>query len=76
MQLLVVNEHMVIYVVTSFDNDSEIFTQQGVTFSSAATTAVVSIPDTVENNNALISCAALLFGITEFSDVAIQKANP
>ena len=58
------------------DNDLEIFIQRGIIFSSAATTTVVSIPDTVENKNALISCAALLFGITEFSDILIQKANP
>ena len=44
------------------------FAQRGITYSSPTTiTAVINIPDTVENNNTKISCAAFLLGGTEFS---------
>ena len=58
--------------VTNNDRDLETFTQQGMTFSSAVTTAVISIPDTVENNNTLVSCAALVLGGIEFSDPPVR----
>ena len=57
-------------IITSNDiRDKDIFAQRGITFSSAATTAVISIPDTVENNNTLIYCAAFIFGGAEFSAI-------
>ena len=56
-------------ITTIDNNDIETFAQHGITYSSTRTTAVISIPDTVENNNTLIACAAFLFGSTEFSAV-------
>ena len=58
--------------VTNNNNDLETFTQRGITFSSAAATAVISIPDTVENNNTLISCGAFLFGGNEFNEPPVE----
>ena len=54
-------------ITTNNNIDLETFAQRGMTFSSTATTAVISIPDTVENNNTLVTCAAFLFGGNEFS---------
>ena len=56
---------------TSDYNDLETFTQRGITFSSTATTAVISIPDRVENNT-LVSCAAIVLGGIEFSDPPVR----
>ena len=53
--------------VTNYRNHLETIAQRGITFSSANTTAVISIPDTAENNNTLISCGAFLFGGNDFS---------
>ena len=41
-------------------------------FSSSSTSAVISIPDTMENNNTQIWCAAFLFGGIEFSDPPVR----
>ena len=57
------------FITTIDNNDIETLAQRGITYSSTHTTAVISIPDTVENNNTLIACAALLFGAIEFSAV-------
>ena len=55
-------------ITTTDNNDKDSFAQRGITYSSPSTiTAVINIPDTVENNNTKISCAAFLFGGTEFS---------
>ena len=56
-------------IITSDNSDIETFAQRGITFSSTRTTTVISIPDTAENNNTLIACAAFLFGAAEFSAV-------
>ena len=57
-------------ITTDDDRDTVKFAERGITFSTSSdsTMAFISIPDTVENNNTMISCAALLFGGTEFSN--------
>ena len=50
-------------ITTEDSRDEDTLDQRGITFSSTATTAVISIPDTVENNKTLISCAAFIGGI-------------
>ena len=57
-----------ILFITENDIDRVNLTQRGIAYSSSDTSAVISIPDTVENNNTHISCAALLYGGVEFSD--------
>ena len=64
--LRLVNEGRII--TTSDSHDEVIFAQRGITYSIAATSAVISIPDRAENNNTLISCGAFVFGSTEFSE--------
>ena len=58
-------------ISTDYEDDIEIFAQRGITYSSNInrTMAVISIPDTVENNNTLIYCAAFIFGGAEFSAI-------
>ena len=53
-------------------DDRMMLAQRGITFSSSSTSAVISIPDTVENNNTQISCTAFLFGGREFSDPPVR----
>ena len=55
------------YFITDNDGDRMILAERGITYSSSGTSAVISIPDTAENNNTMISCAAFLFGGSEFS---------
>ena len=57
---------------TDDENDRMTLAQRGIIFSSSSTSAVISIPDTVENNNTLISCFAFLFGSIEFSDPPVK----
>ena len=57
---------------THFEDDKMMLAQQGIVFSSSSTSAVISIPDTVENNNTLIWCFAFLFGANEFSDQPVR----
>ena len=52
---------------TDNNNDRMILAERGITYSSSDTSAVISIPDRVENNNTMIFCAAFFGGI-EFSD--------
>ena len=54
-------------IATNDNKDKDTLAQRGITYSSAATTAVISIPDTAVNNNTLINCAMLISGTTEFS---------
>ena len=56
-------------ITTEDDRDTHKFAERGITYSNSSdsTTTFISIPDTVVNNNTLISCAALLYGGTEFS---------
>ena len=55
-------------ITTNDKKDIDSFDERGITYSNpTTTTAVISIPDTVENNNTKISCVAFLFGGTEFS---------
>ena len=60
------------YFVTSDNNDRVILTERGITYSSGATSAVITIPDTVENNNTQIFCAGLISGGVEFSDPPVK----
>ena len=53
-------------------NDIMMLEQRGIMFSSSSTSAVISIPDTVENSNTQIWCAAFLFGSMEFSDPPVR----
>ena len=56
-------------ITTTDQDDVETFTQRGVSYNDTSDkTAVISIPDRVENNNTKIFCAALLFGGVEFSE--------
>ena len=56
------------YLATNDDVEEVILAERGITYSSSAKSAVISIPVTVENNNTLLVCAAFLFGGTEFSE--------
>ena len=61
------------YLSTDNDNDRVKLVQRGITYSSSgATSAVISIPDTVENNNTNITCAAFITGSTEFSNPPVR----
>ena len=60
------------YFITNNHNDRVILAERGITFSSTDTSAVISIPDTVENNNTLIWCVTFLFGGVEFSDPPVE----
>ena len=53
-------------------DDRIMLAQRGIMFSSSSTSAVISIPDTVENNNTWIVCAAFLFGSIEFSGPPVK----
>jgi hypothetical protein len=55
-------------LITVDKADRVILSQRGIMFSSSSSSAIISIPDTVENNNTQIYCAAFLFGSVEFSD--------
>ena len=59
------------YFSTNNDIERMILAKRGITYSSSGTSASISIPDTVENNNTIIHCAAFLFGGTEFSNPPI-----
>ena len=56
------------HLATNDNADTVILAERGITFSSSAKSAVISIPVTVENSNSLLACAAFLFGSTEFSE--------
>ena len=56
------------YLTTVDNSDRMILAERGILFSSSGTSAIISIPDTVENNNTIISCASFNFGSAEFSD--------
>ena len=56
------------HLATNDANDEAILAERGITYSSNAKSAVISIPDRVENNNTMLSCAAFLSGGTELSD--------
>ena len=56
------------HLATNDVTDAVSLAQRGITYSSSATSAVISIPDTTENNNTRIFCAVFLFGGAEFSD--------
>ena len=53
---------------TNYDIDRMILAERGITYSSSGTSAVISIPDTVENNNTIIYCVSFLNRGSEFSD--------
>ena len=61
-----------IFLNTDIEDDRMMLAQRGIVFSSSSTSAVISIPDTVENNNTLIWCYAFIFGSTEFSDPPVR----
>ena len=56
------------YLSTNDDADKVILAQRGITYSSSSMSAIISIPDRVENTNTMLTCTAFLFGGTEFSD--------
>ena len=60
--------------ITTMENsgDEERFAERGITYSISSTTAIITIPDTVENNNTMISCGAFLSGSTEFSRPPVE----
>ena len=60
------------HLATNDAEDEIILAQQGITYSSNAKSAVISIPDRVENNNTNITCTGFLFGTTEFSEPAVK----
>ena len=59
------------HLITNEENDANILAQRGITFSSSATSAVISIPDTVENNNTVIFCGVLHSGNNVFSETGV-----
>ena len=60
------------HFVTNDNDDRVILAERGITYSSNGTSAVISIPDTVENNSTQISCAGLISGGVEFSDHPVK----
>ena len=50
------------------DDDKVTLFERGITCSRNGTTAFITIPDTEENNNTMISCLVLFSGGTYFSD--------
>ena len=61
------------HFVTNDNDDEVILAERGITYSSySGTSAVISIPDTMENNNTQIFCAGLISGGIEFSDPPIK----
>jgi hypothetical protein len=60
------------YLVTNDADDAIILAERGITYSSSGTSALISIPDTVKNNNTQIFCAGLISGGTEFSDPPVK----
>lgn len=60
------------YFVTNDVDDAIILAERGITYSSSGTSALISIPDTVTNNNTQIHCAGLISGGTEFSDPPVK----
>ena len=60
------------YFTTNDDDDAIILAKRQITYSSSGTSAIISIPDTVENNNTLIFCAGFISGGIEFSDPPIK----
>ena len=59
-------------LVTNDNDDAIILAERGITYRSSGNSAVITIPDTVENNDTQIFCAGLIFGVTEFSDPPIK----
>lgn len=53
---------------TDSDSDRTTLAQRGITYSRSGTSAMISIPDTVENNNTRISCVGFISGGTDFSN--------
>ena len=66
-----VNEGVTITTSES-SGDEDSFAERGITYSCSSTTAFITIPDTVENNNTMISCGAFLFGGNEFSRPPVE----
>ena len=62
----------VIIITSENSGDEDSFAERGITYSSSSTTAFITIPDTVKNNNTMISCGAFLFGGNEFSHPPVQ----
>lgn len=60
------------YFITDDGNDRGILAERGIIYSSTDTSAVISIPDTMENNNTLIRCAAFHSGSNEYSDPPVE----
>ena len=59
-------------LVTNDNDDAIILAERGITYRSSGNSAVITIPDTVENNDTQIFCAGLISGGTEFSDPPIK----
>ena len=59
------------HLATNDDADEVILAERGITYSSNTKSAVINIPDGVENNNTMLTCTTFLFGGTEFSDPVI-----
>jgi hypothetical protein len=63
------NEAGTLQLATNNMSDQAMLDQRGISYSSTITTAVITIPSTVENNNTQIRCAGILnpAEIDEFS---------
>jgi hypothetical protein len=67
------NEGITIITAENNDKDKVRFAERGINYTStSASTTFITIPDRVENNNTLISCAAVLFGGVEFSNPQVK----
>ena len=60
------------HFVTNDNDDRVILAERGIFYSSGGISAIISIPDKVENNNTQIFCAGLFSGAVEFSDPPVQ----
>ena len=57
------------HLSTEDSDDRMILNQRGITYSSTSPSAVISIPDTVENNDTMIFCGGISSGETFFSNI-------
>ena len=60
------------HFVTNDNDDAVILAERGITYSSSGTSAFITIPDTMENDDTQIFCAGLISGGIEFSDPPVK----
>lgn len=61
-------EHDGTYFDTTAASDGMSLSQRGITYGSSGNSAVISIPNRIENNNTMVWCAAFISGLNQFSE--------